>query len=203
MNTDTHRSKKMWRNPGNQWSTTSQGNMPGIDPCLEFLRRNQPCSHLDFDLCSLQNYEKINLVCLNHSVCSTLSCKPSKQVYWLVVKVKVLITQSCLTLCDPRDCSPPGSSVHRIFPGKNTGVGCYFPPPGDHPHPGIEPNSPGSPALQAESLPAEALGKPCVEISLALSPECHFLTYPCNLLIEWMNGSINCMGGEVTLRTES
>ena len=23
--------------------------------------------------------------------------------------------QSCLTLCDPRDCSPPGSSVHGIF----------------------------------------------------------------------------------------
>ena len=27
---------------------------------------------------------------------------------------KVLVTQSCPTLCDPRDCSPPGSSVHRI-----------------------------------------------------------------------------------------
>ena len=27
-------------------------------------------------------------------------------------KVKVLISQSCLTLCDPMDCSPPGSSVH-------------------------------------------------------------------------------------------
>ena len=25
------------------------------------------------------------------------------------------VTQSCLTLCDPRDCSPPGSSVHGIF----------------------------------------------------------------------------------------
>ena len=23
--------------------------------------------------------------------------------------------QSCLTLCDPMDCSPPGSSVHGIF----------------------------------------------------------------------------------------
>ena len=26
-----------------------------------------------------------------------------------------LITQLCLTLCDPLDCSPPGSSVHGIF----------------------------------------------------------------------------------------
>ena len=34
-----------------------------------------------------------------------------------------LVAQSCLTLCDPVDCSPPGSSVHGDFPGKNTGVG--------------------------------------------------------------------------------
>ena len=34
--------------------------------------------------------------------------------------------QSYLTLCDPMDCSPPGSSVHGIdSPGKNTGVGCH------------------------------------------------------------------------------
>ena len=29
----------------------------------------------------------------------------------------------CPTLCDPMDCSPPGSSVHGDSPGKNTGVG--------------------------------------------------------------------------------
>ena len=27
---------------------------------------------------------------------------------------KVLVAQSCLTLCDPMDCSPPGSSVHGV-----------------------------------------------------------------------------------------
>ena len=32
--------------------------------------------------------------------------------------------QSCLTLCDPMDCSPPGSFV-QYSPGKNTGVGCH------------------------------------------------------------------------------
>ena len=26
-----------------------------------------------------------------------------------------LVTQSCLTLCDPMDCSPPGFSVHGIL----------------------------------------------------------------------------------------
>ena len=35
-----------------------------------------------------------------------------------------LVTQSCLTLCDSMDCSPPGSSVHVNSLGKNTGVGC-------------------------------------------------------------------------------
>ena len=37
-------------------------------------------------------------------------------------------SQSCLTLCDPIDCSPPGSPVHGDSPGKNTGVGCHFLP---------------------------------------------------------------------------
>ena len=37
-----------------------------------------------------------------------------------------LCTQSYLTLCDPMDCSLPGTSVHRIFPGKNTGACCHF-----------------------------------------------------------------------------
>ena len=38
--------------------------------------------------------------------------------------------------------------------------GLTFPPPGDLPHPGFESTSPVSPVLQADSLPAEPLGKP-------------------------------------------
>ena len=34
--------------------------------------------------------------------------------------------QSYLTLCDPIDGSPPGSSVPGILQGKNTGVGFHF-----------------------------------------------------------------------------
>ena len=30
----------------------------------------------------------------------------------------------CPTLCNPTDCSPPGSSAHGDSPGKNIGVGC-------------------------------------------------------------------------------
>ena len=49
------------------------------------------------------------------------------------------VAQLCLTLCDPVDCSPPGSSVHGDSPGKNTGVGCHallqgiFPTQGSNP----------------------------------------------------------------------
>ena len=43
----------------------------------------------------------------------------------LIYKMCAKSLQLCLTLCDPMDCSPPGSSVHRDSPGKNTGVGCH------------------------------------------------------------------------------
>ena len=33
--------------------------------------------------------------------------------------------QSCPTLCDPLDCSPPGSPVLGCSPGKTTGVSCH------------------------------------------------------------------------------
>ena len=36
-----------------------------------------------------------------------------------------LVSQSCPTLCDLIDCSPPFSSAYGYSPGKNTGVGCH------------------------------------------------------------------------------
>ena len=50
-----------------------------------------------------------------------------------------LVAQSCPTLCDPMDCSPPVSSVNGDSPGKNTEVGCHdilqgiFPTQGSNP----------------------------------------------------------------------
>ena len=35
-------------------------------------------------------------------------------------------TQSHLIICDPLDCIPPGSTVHGISSGKNTGISCNF-----------------------------------------------------------------------------
>ena len=40
---------------------------------------------------------------------------PPRQPAFPDSRVKVLVAQSCLTLCDPMHCSPPGSSVHGIL----------------------------------------------------------------------------------------
>ena len=68
----------------------------------------------------------------------------------------MLVVQSCLTLCDPKDCSLPGSSCLWNSPGKNTGVGSHSLFQGNLPDPGIKPRSP---ALQTDSLLSEPLGK--------------------------------------------
>ena len=70
---------------------------------------------------SLSGFRK-ELFCHLNSWCSQqpplstifmcLLCRISSKDYFFLVKVKV--AQSCLTLCDPVNCSPPGSSVHRI-----------------------------------------------------------------------------------------
>ena len=62
-----------------------------------------------------------------------------------------VLSISRVQLCDPMDCSFPGSSVHGDSPA------CPPCPPGDLPNPGIEPRSP---TLQVDYLPSESLGKP-------------------------------------------
>ena len=57
--------------------------------------------------------------------------------------MKVLITQSCPTFCDPMECSLLGSSVHGILQAEYCSR-LLFPSPGDLPDPVIEV---GSPAL--------------------------------------------------------
>ena len=53
--------------------------------------------------------------------------------------VLCLVAQSCPTLGNAMDCSPPGSSLHGDSPGKNTAVGCHallqgiFPTQGSNP----------------------------------------------------------------------
>ena len=68
----------------------------------------------------------------------------------------MLVARPCPTLCDTMDYSTPGSSVHGIV-RQEYWSGLPFPFPGDLPDPGIEPRFP---ALQADALPSELLGKP-------------------------------------------
>ena len=67
------------------------------------------------------------------------------------------VPQSCLTLCYPMDCSPPGSSVHGSSLGQEYWSGLPFPSLGDLPDPGIEPRSP---ALTGRFFTTEPPGKP-------------------------------------------
>ena len=79
---------------------------------------------------------------------------------WLQ-KWQVLLYYSCLvaelylTLCDPMDCIPPGSSCPWDFSGKKNGVGCHFLFHGIFPTQGL---SPHLPHWQADSSPSEPAG---------------------------------------------
>ena len=54
--------------------------------------------------------------------------------FYVTVVVPCLTTQSCPTLCNAMDCTPPSSSVHGDSPGKNTEVGRHaFPTQGSNP----------------------------------------------------------------------
>ena len=41
------------------------------------------------------------------------------------VTLCAVLSRSVVSLCDPIDCSPPGSPAHEDSPGKNTVVGCH------------------------------------------------------------------------------
>ena len=70
-------------------------------------------------------------------------------------KMKVKVTQSCPTLCDPIDYIVHGILQTRILEWVD------FPFFGDLPNPGIEPRSPTQvSSIQVDSLPSEPQGKP-------------------------------------------
>ena len=57
----------------------------------------------------------------------TMSFKKDMAQDWFAAAAAAKSLQSCLTLCDPIDGSPPGPPTPRPWdsPGKNTGVGCH------------------------------------------------------------------------------
>ena len=73
-----------------------------------------------------------------------------------VRNILCLITQLCLILCYPMNCSAPGSSIHGILQAR---ILKWVAIPFSRewfPYPGIKPRSP---ALQADSLLSEPAGK--------------------------------------------
>ena len=69
------------------------------------------------------------------------------------------------TLCDPMDCSPPGSSVRGI-PRQECWSGLLFAPPGDLLTQGWNPSRLHLPHWQADSLPQSCQGSPKVQIGM-------------------------------------
>ena len=134
-----------WNSPGQNTGVGSLFLLRGIFPT----RGSNP---------GLQNYRRILYQLSHNGSPRTLewvaypfsrgSCRPLVCVY-------VLGTQSCLTLCDPIDCSPQ-SPLSVGLSRQEYQSELPFPSPGDLPDPGIEPRSP---ALQTDSLPSEPPGK--------------------------------------------
>ena len=78
------------------------------------------------------------------------------------------VAQLHLTLCNPMDCRPPGSSVHRIFQARILEwVAISF--SSDLPDPGIEPMSLVSPTLAGRFFTTGPPGKPLLERLLSKS----------------------------------
>ena len=68
------------------------------------------------------------------------------------VKSESEVSQLCPTLCEPMDCSPPGSSIHEIFQARVLEwVVIFFSRVSSWPR---------SPTSQADALPSEPPGKP-------------------------------------------
>ena len=84
-----------------------------------FSNENTPKIHLASILCPVESAFLLTIVSITSIMMLLFQLSP------LLCAVLCLVAQSCLTLWDPMDCSPPVSSVHRDSPGKNTAVGCH------------------------------------------------------------------------------
>ena len=93
--------------------------------------------------------------------------------------------QLCPTLCDPMDYSPPGSSVHGIFPARTLEWVVLSSSRVNLPNPGIKPEPPISPELQANSLPAEPSGKPWAKKKWFKTVFAYFCFSTCIYLYLW------------------
>ena len=114
----------------------------------------------------------------------TKACDPSKgccpfprfSIVLPTTRAFVLSCFRCLTLCDPVDCSSPGSSVHGVSRQEHwSGLPCSAP--------GDEPVSPVTTALQVGFFITESWGKPMAQHSSShfdsCLHSCSFFLYAC------------------------
>ena len=143
--------------------------LTGSVPCQSFIHLSSPLAH---SYCILQGQNVSTILWLpqmsQNKVIPSLYSVVYRHTQWYAGKclttsslkkkeAKIcrhyccLFTQLCLALCDPMDCSRPGSSVHGILQARIVEwVAISF--SRDLPDPGIKPMSP---ALQVYSLPSE------------------------------------------------
>ena len=60
-------------------------------------------------------YKPLKYLCLNNLMVAWTQVIERKNLYSILAAAAAKSLQSCLTLCDPMDCSLPGSSIHGIF----------------------------------------------------------------------------------------
>ena len=65
--------------------------------------------------CSFSNPSCWFLISYLNPVCWNTSEVSLEQSFLYLYTLRVCVSQSCPTLCDPMDCSPPHSSIHRIL----------------------------------------------------------------------------------------
>ena len=92
---------------------------------------------------------------------------------------KVLVAQSCPTLCDTMDCTPQ-APLSMEFSRQEYWSELPCPPTGDLPDLRIQPRSP---ALQAGSLPSEPPGKPKLYVTIKLKKKGKKLQY---IKLQWL-----------------
>ena len=80
-----------------------------------------------------------------------LRCKQKSELEVVLVFVCAKSLLLCPIICDPVDCSPPGSSVRRILQARIL-EWCALPSSGDLPNPGVEFVPLMAPALAGSSL---------------------------------------------------
>ena len=99
-------------------------------------------------------------ICTRYAICR-LPAERYLSVTLASLKVKVLVTQSCPALCNTMAYSHQAPLSMEFF-RQEYWTGSPFPSPGDLTNTGIEPRCP---ALQADSLLSEPLGKPLASFS--------------------------------------